>query len=322
MSKDADFLYIRKELRSFLKSNLSQCQFGLLRSGANSLVIMMESGYFEVDYTGDVIVVRADKHSKHGYAYIDDLDPAIIKTNKVLSKEGVKVFEKIVKFLKSNFKDQSETVKISFQIYSNYVNIKDTPGSIAKPTEIEHKTAKRPNRRGVVEKVITSLGGLPPKSNNGIVIDKLKNFMERTLGDCNFFVSGNRNVDEISIHLSEGPFEPFVMGYKVTSHVNTLKINGFTHITLDRLDYRFITDIKGKKILSLEATGVFKTIFGFIKSSLKEHTDTNYRLFVMDYKYAGAEPGSISKPTEIEHKTAKRPNRRGVVEAVMSGWGR
>ncbi len=88
--------------------------------------------------------------------YIDPNNISVsTKGDFVLSPEVERVFKKIGSYIKKYFSDDPyKYVEYYFRIMGGYKKI-TTPGSIAKPTKIDYKTAKRPRRRSVAEAILS-----------------------------------------------------------------------------------------------------------------------------------------------------------------------
>ncbi len=209
--------------------------------------------------------------------------------------------------------------KISFnklpQKVKDFVRDSILPGTIPDPTKIEHKTAKRPKRRGIVEKVKIHQG-----DDRGIV-KSIESFLSKKLNDCDFMISSNPYGGVVYIHLTGGPFKPYKSFKEGSGNSGNCRVRasntGFTKATYDELDIRMIRDDENKRILSSEAIRVFEAIIKFIQKSLTAFPETTYGFYISGFEITDDKAGTIPKPTKIDHKTFKGRKRKGVVEAIL-----
>ncbi len=145
---------VKKSIEVYTKKTFPDCKFFIIATGY-SVTLLLESGNFEAFEGRRRTTSRGDVQVRMSYGNkAKNLDPKDLDTDPNsglrLSSDARVVFEKIVNYIKDNFKDNTETV-YAFYIAGDYVN--KAVGNISKPTEIEHKTFKgRKRRGGVVEK--------------------------------------------------------------------------------------------------------------------------------------------------------------------------
>ncbi len=224
----------------------------------------------------------------------------------ILTPEGKEVFKKIGNFIKDNFGYGSDSgiyddVSYTFNISGNYEVI-NRQGTIAKPTKIDHKTAKRPKRRSVVESYVTVED----------IIRKTSRFLERKFTGCDFDIYYADMISEISIVLKKADFMPLIKPHN--SDVVIEATDSFEDPFPDNLDYRKVKARSPHKLTS-QGVAVFADVVRFIEQNIKEGPT-----FTFAISKDCVISGYIAKPTKIDHKTAKKPKRRSVAEAILTDW--
>ncbi len=301
---------IHDGVRKFLRREFPRCvfilgdidRFGIIR-------VTLFSGNLDVGAFRGFLKVSADNGMED--VNVEDLDPKYLRSNKGLSGEAIKVFEKILNYIKTNFKGNN-IIKYSFLVFPDYT-ILDTVGDISKPTKIEHKTFKGRKRRGVVESIVEGI-----KDSRVVLI---KQFLKRKFPGCLFLTRVEQGFI-IEIVLMQGNFDLFrgriensdpagLDDYRII-----LTGKGFYPLqTVKDMDPKLIRYKNRSEPLSEEAVGVFKEITIFIMRKFIDD-GTHFELRVAkNYKNTGV--GSISKPTDIDHKTFKGRQRRNVAEAIL-----
>ncbi len=148
-AKQSIELFIRVHLRSEVEVTID---YGTV------LHISLCSGNYNALDSGEVtrdiqVIARVDRNKP---STVDNLTydrKKIVTDGRVkLSKEALSLFHEIIRHIKQGLW-HCNAVSFLFYINSDYVNL-PKKGDIVKPTEIEHKTAKRPKRRSVAEAIL------------------------------------------------------------------------------------------------------------------------------------------------------------------------
>ncbi len=146
------------------------------------------------------------------------------------------------------------------------------------------------------------------------VARQIEGYLKRQFKNCKFRV----DVDSagIMITLVEGNFTVVSRGSGGTLFVFTVDGRRALSAPVDELD-----SLDSSQRLSEEARKVFADIIDYIKHTYPNYTDWEYMFRVSgDYKDTNIiKAGTISKPTEIEHKTFRGRKRRSVAEAIIGG---
>ncbi len=152
--------------------------------------------------------------------------------------------------------------------------------------------------------------------------DLLVKFLRKEFKWCKFEIDNDINKDKkylVNIMLREGDFDPLVKGSK--TFVEVLANRGSSSY-IDELDHADIHSGTAGKKLSPDAINVFSKIVIFIRNYLLPFCGSKGEVefgFYVGHYYKNTKPaGSIPKPTKIEHKTAKKPKRRDLVEAIIN----
>ncbi len=150
----------------------------------------------------------------------------------------------------------------------------------------------------------------------GAKIEKqLLDYTRRSIKNCIFTVTYNKNYPMMIVTLRKGDFEPLSKG---SGEVVLLAGMGKELLAKD-LDSKKFNPLNPNQDLSKEAVQVFKKVIKYIKDNFSKNTKIVYKFEVSTwYENTGV---IIAKPTEIAHKTFKEPKRRSVVERVISRVG-
>ncbi len=144
-------------------------------------------------------------------------------------------------------------------------------------------------------------------SINRVIAKGIESFVRREFSDCNFVIEWGYT-SEIVIKLLAGPYDLVIRGCLSA-------MNGYP---ADELEIRSNVAplLKGSKRM-------FEDIIKHINNNHRAYSSVLYRFEIGKYYvYRGDDykPGSISKPTKIEHKTFKGRKRRSVAEAILGGF--
>ncbi len=154
------------------------------------------------------------------------------------------------------------------------------------------------------------------------IAKKVEAFVKRRFRNCKFDIEITENKQDIIINLSGGDFTPYVVlnsGSRLYCHV-TVHREGFFWGYAEALDSSLVSAHHADYYtLTKESEAVFKELVDFIKKSFSKIDYVKFVFVILrpDSFDKGARPGTISKPTKIDHKTAKRPRRRSVAEAIL-----
>ncbi len=318
-----------RKLYAFTEKKFPECEF-LIYGKHPFIYVELKRGRFDALSKGSgKCLIRASK----GPAEARNLDPSIVSpviSSQQLTYYVTKVFQEIVKFIRDELYSPkslpNSVLFYEFEVSLDYTNT--DRGSIAKPTKIEHKTAKRPRRRSVTEAIL----GRSTAKDNAKIVGEIKVFLKQKFGSCKFLVEEGveGRLFCVSIKLIGGDFEPYIEKRPgknfVDCYLSSTKSGSGHYKSVAEIDPKYVDVSSGFRdyyTLTPESQIVFKKIV--------KHISLNYNGFsnlffgfsisgVNNYKDTSALPGSISKPTEIEHKTFKGRKRRSVAEAILGGY--
>ncbi len=317
---------VARKIDEFIKKKLRGCHFNLYpMSGA--IRITLGGGDFTPYFVEpsksmyNCVYVQARGNSSSSFAkHLDPNRVSSLVDGITLTKESIDAFKKIMNFIKDNFSHIDDPIQYAFMIdhLDIYKNTGVRQGTISKPTEIEHKTFKGRKRRGVAEAVkpITA----PP------VAKKLEQYLKQKFRGCNFSVAYDSF--RVRVYLKERPFPAFNPSfYKASQRLkdNLYPVNVNRHYAKlnQRTVHYFDPDgmVTGFMAIDLtkEVIGVFYEIAHYIMDNFggDEYYDIEYYFYIFGSDDKNYEKrGTISKPTDIEHKPFKGRKRRSVAEAI------
>ncbi len=166
-----------------------------------------------------------------------------------------------------------------------------------------------------------------------VVVKKIEAFVKRRFRSCDFLIRPDRDihkaVKDIYIVLTGGDFTPYKVVNPPETHTDCYVIvsrRGYYGYAED-LDSNLVeVQNKNSYTLTKESEDIFKELVNFIKKNFSGVKFAEFAFVITGYdsfKDKGAKPGTLSKPTEIDHKTFKGRKRRSgssVVEAIIDSY--
>ncbi len=160
------------KLETFLSRQFRNCVFTVMVVSTGYIVVMLKEGDF-YPVAGDTSAWELKNLKVHETIYFTDSKSAFATPQKLsnvkasslslspspykLSEEAKEIFFEVFRYIATNF-SRSKNVSFAFTIGNNYIN--NDIGTIAKPTEIDHKTFKGRKRRSVAEAIVRGWEGL------------------------------------------------------------------------------------------------------------------------------------------------------------------
>ncbi len=162
------------------------------------------------------------------------------------------------------------------------------------------------------------------------IAKKIEAFVKRRFRGCDFIIKPDNDIHKavrfIDVILTRGDFTP----YRLSSPHETsadcyIKVSGRGfHGYAEELDSNLVVaQDKNYYTLTKESEALFKELVDFIKKSFSKIDYVKFVFVILGpdyYKDTSVRPGTIPKPTNIDHKTFKGRKRRSVVEAIIDSY--